>query len=136
MDRRYKWKRLWYWLGSLGIGVVAIFSLIPVAPELPVNQGDKLQHLLAYAALAYWFGMLAGSPAWRMGIVIALATLGLLLEYLQGIGAYRCSDVGDMMANACGAGLGALCAASPGGRLLVLLDRQLSGFLSFFEPEA
>lgn len=125
MHRTYKWKRLWYWLGALGVGIVWYLSLMPAPPELPVEQGDKLQHLAAYGSLGFWFSMLAGARCTRVGTALGLSAMGVALEFLQRMTGYRSFDYVDMLANACGALIGTMLGATTLGSLLYVIERNL-----------
>ncbi len=114
-------RRPWLWAGLwwLAVGVVVVLSLTPPPPmELP-RHGDKIEHLLAYAALAA-----AAVQVWRPGRPLLLAGLGLvlmgvLLEFAQGaLTATRQADPFDALANTLGVGLGMLTALTPFSDLL------------------
>jgi VanZ family protein len=87
------------------VAAVVVLSLIPVPVDLGENR-DKLAHFLAYGSLSFWFGMLFGGRGRQLGIAIALAAMGVALEFLQGLTDYRSFEVADMIANAVGAALG------------------------------
>jgi VanZ family protein len=101
--------RLWPW-ATLGLlAAVTLLSLWP-RPELQAAApgGDKLHHLLAYAALAApvalarprgWAWALAGLAAWSWGIELVQPLVG------------RHNSLADLAANVAGLGLGAAAAA-------------------------
>lgn len=63
---------------------------------------DKLEHLLAYAALTQlWLARRPVSTSLAMGIVL----YSVLLEGAQGFTSYRAVDAMDVLANAMGVGL-------------------------------
>ena len=106
----------WPWLGLwwLAVLVVVLFSLTPPPPlELP-RHGDKVEHLLAYAALAA-----AAVQVFRRGVPLlaawaGLVLLGIALEAAQGaLTTTRMADPADALANALGVGLGMLTALLP-----------------------
>ena len=102
--------RLWYALGALLTLAVVITSLLP-ARELPrVHISDKIEHLLAYLLLAIWFAGLV--PVRRyLWLALALLALGGAIEIAQGLmGLGREADWRDLIADACGTGLGLLLA--------------------------
>ena len=122
------WRRLWLWqtLGWLGVATVALLSLLPLpqmGPQLP--NGDKWQHLLAYATMALYFAQWANSPAQRLWQALSLLALGGLLELLQGLTSYRQMELWDLLANASGIGVGGALALGPAGRWLQAIDRWL-----------
>ena len=101
----YRYRRIWLLLGWGLVAAVIVLSLIPV--EVDLGEGrDKLAHALAYGGLSFWFGMIFGGRALQLGIAVALAAMGVALEFLQGLTDYRSFEVADMVANAVGAGLG------------------------------
>ena len=101
----YRYRRIWLLLGWGMVVSVVVMSLIPV--EVDLGEGrDKLAHALAYGGLSFWFGMIFGGRALQLGIAVALAAMGVALEFLQGLTDYRSFEVADMVANAVGAGLG------------------------------
>lgn len=108
------------------VAIVVYLSLMPAPPQLEMTYGDKLQHIAAYSAMAYWFAMLeianVNKRRWAM---FALILLGGLLEFLQGLTGYRTFDTGDMLANAIGVLIGGLVGASGAGILLAWLERHL-----------
>ena len=61
-----------------------IMALVPRAPSLPLEQGDKIMHMLAFLVL----GALAAS-GWRdrsaLTILLGLAVLGGAIESFQAI---------------------------------------------------
>ncbi|MFO7339832.1 MAG: VanZ family protein [Lysobacteraceae bacterium] len=99
--------RLWLGLWLLALAVVCVASLVPPPPvELP-RHGDKLEHLLAYAALAAAAVQLfrPGRALWTAGIGLVL--MGAALELAQGaLTATRLADPADALANTAGVLLG------------------------------
>lgn len=115
-------RRLWLAIGWGLVALVIYFSLTPQPPDMQVDQGDKLAHLLAYFSLAAWFGQIHGP---RLPLVLALLALGAGLELAQGLSGYRDMSLADMLANSTGVGLGWL-AARRWPRLLAGLERRRS----------
>src|SRR5260370_30284733 len=72
--------------------------------KLAIN--DKVQHLLAYALLAFLPAIHERRRTVALLIVLA-PTLGVFLEYGQLYSPGRSFDVRDMLANAAGVGIGA-----------------------------
>jgi VanZ family protein len=93
-------------LWVLGILVVIVGSLIP-STSLPMRAldslhiNDKLEHLAAYAALAFLPTIHERRPfiAW---VAVGLAALGVALEFGQLATGWRDFEVGDMVADAVG----------------------------------
>lgn len=113
------------------VGIVVYLSLVPAPPQLEVTYGDKLQHIAAYAAMAYWFAMLEITSRGKKRVaMVALILLGVLLEFLQGQSGYRTFDAGDILANTMGVLIGGTIASSAAGVLLAWLERRLYNSLS------
>ena len=79
----------------------------PVRLDTGLPYQDKLMHLLAYFALAFWFMQLYHVRRHMLRWFVFFLLLGLLMEYLQGFDARRYSEAGDMIANATGVVLAA-----------------------------
>src|SRR5260370_39018940 len=101
----YRYPRMWLVLGWGMVAAVVVLSLIPIPIDLGENR-DKLAHAAAYGGLSFWFGMIHASRRRQLAIAIALAAMGVVLEFLQGLTDYRTFEVADMIANAIGAALG------------------------------
>lgn len=104
--------RVWYVVGVILTMAVIVSSLVP-ARDLPhLRVSDKLEHLVAYASLAIWFGGLL-PPRRYLALGLALLALGGGIEIVQGLmGLGREADWHDFYADALGAALGlALCMA-------------------------
>jgi len=92
-----------FWFACAAIGIL---SLLP-AEQLPgdfLDAWDKLQHLLAFAALA-----LLGCLAWphRTGWVVGgLLAFGLAIEFAQQLSGWRFGEAADWVADALGIVLG------------------------------
>lgn len=106
------------------VALVVWLSLTPHPPQPPaLLSWDKADHLLAYAALMYWFAQ-SFARHWRWPLFLCL--LGFALEVLQGLSAVRSFDLFDMVANVLGVMLGLVLAMTPLGRLLAAVDRGLA----------
>jgi VanZ family protein len=102
--------RLWQIVGALLISFVFYESLTPTPIEVPIEEGDKYGHVLAYATLMYWFAQIHLGPRARTGWAVAFIAMGIGLEFLQWFTDYRTFDVADMLADAIGVGVGWLLA--------------------------
>lgn len=107
-----RFQRLWLVTGWMLVLLVIYFSLAPTPPPLTENQGDKLEHILAYATLMSWFVNLYAEMRPQMRIAAGLIALGVGLEFAQRCTGYRTFDIADMAANAAGVSAG-WCAAPP-----------------------
>jgi len=118
-------RRPWLWLGAWGAAVLAVvvLSLIPPPPVPLPRHGDKLEHLLAYAALAAGAVQLFAGRARLLAIGLALAALGVALEFAQGaFTATRMADPADALANALGVAAGLATALGRGRDLLLRFE--------------
>lgn len=111
-------------IGWALLTTVVVLSLVPEPPSVPAPEGDKAAHVLAYGVLMWWFLQLYPRHRWIV-IVIALATLGVLLEMLQGLSTRRSFEYADMVADAAGIGLGWLLGETRCGQALVTIERRL-----------
>ena len=93
----------WIVSGWFLVLMVTYLSLTPAPPETSVEFGDKLGHLMAYAALMGWWHQIERN-ACRLALLFIL--MGLALEMLQSMGGDRQGDIFDMAANSLGVGLG------------------------------
>jgi VanZ family protein len=97
-----------FWKIALAVWIVAICagSLWPLSgPVMP--GGDKIQHLLGYAGLAF---LAAQAFRPRPAVWLFASSIGILLEFAQALTPWRSFEVADMLANALGALLGLLAA--------------------------
>ena len=98
-------RRPWLWVGlwALGIAAVVVASLLP-APELPdLRVSDKSEHFSAYALLAAGAVQLYARRLSWFAVCIALALLGIGLEFAQGVlTTTRTMDAADALANSLG----------------------------------
>jgi len=118
----------WLWLSGwlCGLALLLWFSLTPQPLLLPMAQGDKLEHLLSYAVLAWYADALFARWRPRVAAMLGLIALGIVLEGLQGLTSYRYADPYDALANGIGALLGMAVAATPVGNALQWLDARVS----------
>jgi len=80
-------------------------ALLPQPPQLPGSPSDKVQHILAFAALAC-LGSVAYRSASSIALLTGLSAFGAVIELLQAIPALnRDSDAVDWLADTIAAGL-------------------------------
>ena len=94
---------------AFGWGLVATIwwlSLTPRPPDLGVEQGDKLGHLLAYGGTMYWFCLLYLRTRVRAAYAAGFVAMGIAIEFVQGWTGYRSFEVADMAADGLGVMLG------------------------------
>lgn len=105
--------------------IVVVGSLLPV-PELHAPRySDKIVHLSAYGFLMWWFGQVY-PPARRWLVALGLVALGLGIEWLQSLTAYRSGDWFDGLANLTGVAGGWLFVLTPLGRVAHIMDAWLA----------
>jgi VanZ family protein len=115
----------WWAVGWFGVGLVIYLSLMHGPPELRVPEGDKIQHMAAYAVLTLWFAQLSANPRHRLATAMALIGLGVALEFVQRTTDYREFSYGDMLADALGVMLGGWLAPPRMPNLLLRAERLL-----------
>jgi len=100
-----RYRPFWLTLGWCGVVLVYLLCLMP-SPPIPLSfaYADKFEHLATYAMLMLWFGQL--SRRWLAAVLLIL--MGVSIELLQGMGGVRMFELGDIVANTLGVGLGAL----------------------------
>jgi VanZ family protein len=118
----YRHRRLWTILGWGLVGAVLVSSLIPL--DVDLNEGkDKVAHLVAYASLVFWFGMLYRGMLQQLAMLVAFSALGVVIEFVQGMTGWRSFELADMAANAIGAALGWGLLQTPLGFALEWIER-------------
>ena len=88
---------------------IGYLSLTPLQalPEIPVN--DKLQHLIAYAVLAFFAALSRQGSKSILVVLLAVTAYGGLIELIQPY-VNRYGEFNDFLADAAGAALGGLLA--------------------------
>ncbi|MGN2253928.1 VanZ family protein [Frateuria sp. GZRe12] len=125
-----RWHRGWVVLGVLLMVAVAAIALLPAtrhltAMALALPAGDKLLHMLAFAALMGWWGNLYHRPRPRLGVAAACLLFGLLIELAQWPHNPEDASVWDLAADALGLALGALLLRTPMAGVLVRIEHWL-----------
>lgn len=101
-----RYPRLWLAAGWSLIVLATIASLLPTQKLPNLQASDKLGHMAAYAAMAFWFvGIYPKSRYVLIGVCLFI--LGVAIEGAQGaMGFGRQADVYDMLANTFGIAMG------------------------------
>jgi VanZ family protein len=125
-----RWRNGWLALGAALMLAVAALALLPAARQLnalalALPQGDKLLHVLAFAALMGWWGNLYHRPRQRLGVAVACLLFGLLIECAQWPHDPEDASVWDLVADALGLALGALLLRTPLAGVLGRAERWL-----------
>jgi hypothetical protein len=97
---------IWITLGWALIAVIVYLSLARATLVLPGAHGDKYGHVAAYAAAMFWFMQIYGRRRSRLSVAIALAGLGVGLEFVQWWTGYRAFEYADMVADVAGVSIG------------------------------
>ncbi|MBP7157970.1 MAG: VanZ family protein [Thermomonas sp.] len=117
---------LWAGLWVLAVAVVVVASLVPVSglPDVPKNF-DKVEHFVAYAALAAGAVQLfARRLSWGF-VCVLLVLMGIGLEHLQAQMALgRMLDRVDALANTVGVLAGLATAFTPWRDALLQIDQR------------
>ena len=123
-QKELRFSRLWTAFGVLLVCFVIYLSLAPTQslPDFPFSAGDKVEHLLTYTAMMFWFGQIFRKRGASFLIAAGFVALGIALEYVQGSTGYRTFEYADMAANGIGVVSG-----------LFLSRSRLGGLLSAFE---
>lgn len=127
--KRLALPRLWQSVGWLMVVTVIVLTLMPKPPQPPLFflNWDKVQHLLAYGGLMWWFRQAFIA---RLRWIVFLIGLGVILEFMQGWSGIRQFEYQDMLANGLGVMTGLLLAVTPLGSLVGWLDYRLAALLS------
>ncbi len=117
---------MWLGLWALALVAVCVVCLVPLGglPPLPDNS-DKVEHLLTYFVLAAGAVQLFGGSRALFVAALGLLTLGIGIEFAQGMTAYRSADPWDALANSIGVLLGLATRLTPWRDLLLRIEKRL-----------
>ncbi|HEV8517264.1 MAG TPA: VanZ family protein [Burkholderiales bacterium] len=107
---RLRFRALWLAIGWALVLTVVYLSLTPHPISIPVEQGDKVGHVVAYAALMLWFAQIYSPSRRRLLLAVALVALGIGLEFAQLFTETRTFEIADMLADGTGVAIGWLAA--------------------------
>lgn len=124
MNPQLKYKPLWLTLGGLLIALIWYLSLMPNPPDTGIDNGDKIEHFLAYGLLMGWFAQIYIQPKPRLWLMLGFVLMGVLLEILQGMTEFRTYSYADMAANSSGVFIGLLLSQGPLARLLQQFEQH------------
>lgn len=118
----------WHWWLLLGGALVALVIYLSLSdirlPQVPSGFGDKVNHLIAYGVLTVWFGQLFLAWNKRAVVAVALIALGVSMEFMQGMTAYRVFEWQDAFANLFGVVLGLAAIALGADRILLWFETR------------
>lgn len=110
-------------MGWIQVLLVIYLSVMPGISALPVEQGDKISHVLAYCVLMSWFANLHGKLHERWLLAAGFIAMGIALEFVQRWTGFRTFEVADMVAGALGVALGWVAAPPRLPNYLALAER-------------
>ena len=108
MNKDLVLRKLWLKIGYLLVICVIVLTLIPDPyytlgiDDLFENLSDKAQHLFAYVMLMGWFTQIYHSRKSHLVLAVSFISMGVALEFLQGLSQTRMFEVADMIANSIG----------------------------------
>ena len=117
---------VWRAIGVALVMLVIWLSLTPHPIEIPVENGDKLGHVAAYATLMVWFAQLDTRYRMRVAYAIGFVLLGVALEFAQRLTDYRTFEVADMGADAAGVLFAWVASPPRGPDVIGFVERLLS----------
>ena len=121
-------RRVWRAIGFGLVMLVIWLSITPQPIEIPIQHGDKLGHVVAYATLMFWFAQLDTRHRMRLAYAIGFVTLGVALEFVQRLTDYRTFEVADMGADAVGVLFAWVASPPRGPEMIGFVERVLSRF--------
>ena len=123
-------RSLWLKIGYFLVICVIVLTLIPDPyytlgiDDLFENLSDKAQHLFAYVMLMGWFIQIYHSRKSHLVLATSFILMGVVLEFLQGLGQTRMFEVADMVANSIGVLLTWLVANTRCSNILLYFERR------------
>jgi VanZ family protein len=120
-------RRLWLAVGVLLVAAICILSLMPESGEQDATRPegtDKVEHVLAYGLLMFWFAHLEPEKRGRIRLAVGIMGMGVALECLQGLIGHREFSVADLAANAVGIAIGWIAARPRAGNLMLRLEAR------------
>ncbi len=112
--------RIGFYAAAVFVGAL---SLIPGRALPPSQVSDKVEHLLAYAALGLIGVATARNGHRAVCSVLGIVAFGAMIEVLQMLSPGRYAEIGDALANAAGALIGAAIAIAWSRRRLAISPR-------------
>ncbi len=97
-----RYRILWLLIGYAMIAFVIVQSLIPSPVSVGIELSDKIYHVVGYFGLMGWFVQIYRGKQERLFWAVIFIAMGILLEFLQGVGGVRHFEINDMIANASG----------------------------------
>jgi hypothetical protein len=107
---RLKLRPLAIAVGWALVATIVWLSVTTTPPQIPIEQGDKFGHALAYGSAMFWFCQLYSRLGTRLAYAAGFIAMGIALEFVQRALGYRSFEVLDMLADAAGVAAGWLIA--------------------------
>lgn len=127
--RPLHFRKLWLFIGLMLVAAVIYLSLTASYPAYLVMDDDlKLNHVLAYTVLMFYFAQLILNPRMAWGIAALFVLMGIVLEYLQGQTGYRTFSYYDMLADCVGVSFGFIASRTPLVNFLADADQKIASF--------
>ena len=120
-----RYPRLWAITGWLMVGAIVWLSVMPSPPDPGFENADKLEHVLAYGVLTFWFCQVHASARVQLVVALGFIAMGVGLEFVQGALAYRTYDEYDMIADTVGAVAGWAVARVVGPNVFARVERLI-----------
>ena len=124
-------RNLWLAFGWALVFAVIYLSLTPIPPTIDIEQGDKYGHILAYGTLMVWFAQIHAARLARVWLALAFVALGIGLEFVQGLTAYRTFEIADMIADGIGVLAGWIAAPPRLPNFLLWVEARLKARAGF-----
>jgi VanZ family protein len=102
VDHVLKLRPVWLLIGYLMVAFVVQQTLTASPMGTGLNFSDKFLHTLGYFLLMGWFVQIYHQPAAKILFGLFFMSMGIGLEFLQGLSGVRHYEVNDMLANGLG----------------------------------
>ncbi len=98
------YRKFWLSLGWLLVVSVWYLSLMSKPPQVDLGLDffDKISHFTAYTVMMGWFMQLYPSKRTQVFYALGFISMGITIEFLQGMGTARLFEYADMAANTLG----------------------------------
>jgi VanZ family protein len=127
------YRNVWLTLGWAWLFIIIILSLItiPSAVNVPIPYVDKIEHTVSYFVLMFLFGQCYTKLNTRTIYAVIFISIGIILEFLQGLTTTRQFEYADMIANSSGVVLGLILSDSYLQNIIRYIDNKLSKIINY-----
>jgi len=112
-------------VGYALVGYVIYSSLTSSPIEIDINYFDKYAHTFGYFVLMGWFMQIYYTKRILIIYAVTFLSMGVGLEFIQGMTGYRYFDVNDMLANSLGVLLAVLLVKTPFPKILYFFENKI-----------